>query len=420
MREELNVSLFGSRIGTLAIEGERRSPEDWSFVYGADAVARGGAALSVSLPLRAEPFGGAVVRNWFCNLLPEGIVREAIVARLRLPARDDFALLAAIGGECAGAVSVVRPGAVASDEDGESDLDALVQHLGVAMGDGAWATLAAPRRLSLAGAQDKLAVVRTETGLLRLPARGELSTHILKPDSLRFPGLRDLEALGLRLARAIGLKAIDAELIEVGGRRALLVERYDRSRDGKAIARLHQEDFCQALGYPPEMKYQSQGGPGLARCAGLLRKLQLGPPALQGFLDWVVYGVAIGNADAHAKNLALTCTPEGRRSMAPFYDLVPTIALPESLVERTPALSIGNARKIDAVEIEDWRSFAKQADFGARFTLDRVASLATTIRAKLPAVADRLVAEGADPRTLLERAVPAIDAQVRHLPGSTT
>ncbi|MBS0213459.1 MAG: type II toxin-antitoxin system HipA family toxin [Proteobacteria bacterium] len=415
MREELNVSMFGRWIGTLAIEGELRSPEEWSFTYDAEAVARGGAALSVSLPLRVEPFGGAVVRNWFCNLLPEGIVREAIVARLRLPARDDFALLAAIGGECAGAVSVVRPDAIVPDEEDGRDLDALVQRLGVAMGDGAWATLAAPRRLSLAGAQDKLAVVRTESGHLRLPARGELSTHILKPDSLRFPGLRDLEALGLRLARAVGLKAVDAELIDVGGHRALLIERYDRSRNGQAIARLHQEDFCQALGYPPEMKYQSQGGPCLARCAGLLRDLQLGPAALQGFLDWIVYGVAVGNADAHAKNLALTCTPEGRRSIAPFYDLVPTIALPESLVERTPALSIGDARRVDAVGIDDWRSFSKQAGFGARFTLDRVASLAGAVREKLAEVADRLVAEGADSRTLLEGAMPAIDAQARRL-----
>src|SRR3546814_1781881 len=66
-------------------------------------------ALSVALPLRAAPYAGAVVRNWFCNLLPEGAVRDAIAARLRIPERDDFALLAAVGGECAGAVSIRDP-----------------------------------------------------------------------------------------------------------------------------------------------------------------------------------------------------------------------------------------------------------------------------------------------------------------------
>jgi len=415
VREQLNVSLFGNPLGCLAIEGELRSPEDWTFAYDAGAIARGGAALSVSLPLRAEPFTGAVVRNWFCNLLPEGVVRDAIAARMRLLPRDDFALLAAIGGECAGAVSVTRPGSTVPDEEDESDLETLILRLGDTLGDGAWATLAAPRRLSLAGAQDKVAVVRTAAGSLRLPARGEPSTHILKPDSLRFPGLRDMEALGLRLARAVGLNAIDAELVDVGGRHSLLVARYDRRRDGEVIARLHQEDFCQALGYPSEMKYESHGGPGLGRCARLIRDVQLGPLALQGFLDWVVYCATIGNADAHAKNLALTWAPDGRRSMAPFYDLVPTIAIPERLVDRTPALSIGDAQRIDAVGIDDWRSFAKQAGFGARFTLDRVASLARLVIENLPEVAHRLVAEGADPRTLLERAVPAIDAQARRL-----
>ncbi|MCB1637092.1 MAG: HipA domain-containing protein, partial [Xanthomonadales bacterium] len=204
--------------------------------------------VSVTLPLQDEPFAGAVVANWFGNLLPEGAVRETIERRLRLPPRDNFALLAAIGGECAGAVSVgPESDSPEPAQNMESDLEALIRAQGSDVGDGAWAALGSPRRLSLAGAQDKIAVIRQAGGRLTLPAIGEPSTHILKPESRRLPGLRDLEALGLRLARAIGLNAVQVELVRVGDRRALLVERYDRTHEtNKLTRRLHQEDFCQA------------------------------------------------------------------------------------------------------------------------------------------------------------------------------
>src|SRR3546814_6196250 len=89
------------------------------------------------------------------------------------------------------------------------------------------------------------------------------------------------------------------------------------------------------------------GGPGLAAISALVRKLALGPKAVQGVLDWVVFNALIGNADAHAKNLSLLCDQGGRRWLAPLYDLVPTIYLPESLVERTPAMRIGQAARIE-------------------------------------------------------------------------
>src|SRR5690606_2889877 len=128
--------------------------------------------------------------------------------------------------------------------------------------EGGWALAGAPMRLSLAGAQDKLAVVADADGRLRLPHRGEPSTHILKPESRRFRGLREAEALGLALARRVGLEAAHARPVDVLGRPALLVERYDRlrTRDG-VLHRLHQEDFCQALGYPEGLKYEASGGP---------------------------------------------------------------------------------------------------------------------------------------------------------------
>lgn len=403
----LPVSLFGQHTGELALAGPLRSPEDWAFVY-APAYLESPAPipLSVSLPLRPEPFAGAVVRNWFCNLLPEGGVRLAIEARLRLPPRDDFALLAAIGGECAGAVSVGAPAAVGGDS---IDLKTLLGET-IGNGDGDWALHGAPRRLSLAGAQDKLAVIVDGNGRLRLPAVGEPSTHLLKPDSLRFRGLRELEALGLALAAAVGLDAARARAIDIGGRHALLIERYDRRLDDGAVQRLHQEDFCQALGYPGELKYEGQGGPGLAAISQLLRRLALGPAALQGLLDAVVFNALIGNADAHAKNLSLLVDRTGRRRLAPLYDLVPTVALPETLVDREPALRIGGATRIDAITADDWRSFARAAGYAPGFVLRRVGSLADAVLAALPRVIADLTASGGDPQRL-QRGGDAVQAQ---------
>ena len=414
MIERLEVELFGQRAGELEISGPLRSPEDWTFTYHGDYVRAGAPALSVTMPLREEPWVGAVARNWFCNLLPEGAVRQAVVQRLRIPHDDDFALLAAIGGECAGAVSLRVPGAEqAAVDDGETDLEAVLFLQGDVGGEGSWALAGTPMRLSLAGAQDKLAVVAEADGRLRLPHRGEPSTHILKPDSRHFRGLRDAEALGLALARAVGLDAAAGRLVDVLGQPALLIERYDRVRasDG-TLHRLHQEDFCQALGYPDGLKYEASGGPGLAACSALVRKLALGPKAVQGLLDWVVFNVLIGNADAHAKNLSLLCDREGRRWLAPLYDLVPTVYLPESLVERTPAMRIGRATRIDRIGVEDWAAFADAAGYRKSYVIDRVRSLADTILGCLAEVGYGLAEQGAD-QARVERVMAAISTNTR-------
>ena len=417
MTDRADVHLFGRHAGVLSIVDEMRSPEGWHFAYAADYLASGTpVSLSVSLPVRAEPFEGAVVRNWFCNLLPEGAVRDVLERRLRLPARDDFALLAAIGGECAGAVAIgasdARTSAARRDEP---DLETMLAAQGDDAGEGAFAALGTPHRLSLAGAQDKIAVVREADGRLRLPVGDELSTHIVKPDSLRVRGLRDFEALGLALARSIGLDAVAAEPIEIAGRKALLVARYDRVAQANRVARLHQEDFCQALGYPPELKYEAQGGPSLAACATLIRStLRLGPNALRGFLDWVIYNGVIANADAHAKNLALLSGEDARRRLAPFYDVVPTAVIAESLVDREPALRIGNATNVDRMAAADWRAFAAAAGYAPRFVLDRVATVAQSVGTHAAVVARTLIDQGVDAERM-RRAVEFLEGNAKRL-----
>lgn len=415
MTDRLDVHLFGRLAGNLRIAGEVRAPEDWQFSYAEGYRGSSHATpLSVSLPVREAAWHGAVVRNWFGNLLPEGPVREAIAARLRIPVWDDFALLAAIGGECAGAVSIVAETRVpVPTQQSAENLEQALAQLGQPPGEGAWALLGSPLRLSLAGAQDKLAVVRDPDGKMHLPRHGELSTHILKPDSLRIPGLRDLEALGLNLASAVGLSAVTAQPVQIAGQAALLVERYDREPAADAgTQRLHQEDFCQALGHPSELKYQ---GLTLADCSRLIRQtLRLGPGAVQAFLDWVIFNAIIGNADAHGKNLALLCDQTGHRRLAPFYDLVPTIAISERLVERKPALDIGGAARIDAIRTDNWNQFARAAGYAPGFVLTRVVDLACAAEEQLDTVAKSLLGKGAS-QPVIERAVTAIRPNARTL-----
>lgn len=157
------------------------------------------------------------------------------------------------------------------------------------------------------------------------------------------------------------------------------------------------------------MKYQSQGGPTLAECAALIRtKAVMGPKASQHFLDWIVYSALIGNADAHGKNLAILHGRQGELRLAPLYDLVPTIAFSAREIERTPALDIGNALRIDQIEAADWDVFAHQAGFAPRLVRRRVQKLAEQIIGVLPSVLSELEHEGADAALLERRAVQPI------------
>lgn len=134
----------------------------------------------------------------------------------------------------------------------------------------------------------------------------------------------------------------------------------------------------------------------------------MGPKASQHFLDWIVYSALIGNADAHGKNLAILHGRQGELRLAPLYDLVPTIAFSEREIERTPALDIGNALRIDQVEAADWDVFARQAGFAPRLVRRRVQELAERIFGVLPTVLAELEHEGADTVLLQRRAMQPI------------
>jgi serine/threonine-protein kinase HipA len=154
---------------------------------------------------------------------------------------------------------------------------------------------------------------------------GTPSTHILKPEIVRFPNTVENEAFCMRLAKHLGLSAASVETTLVNGRKLIIVQRYDRIiHQDSSVQRLHQEDFCQATGVLPEKKYEEDGGPSLTRIAGILQAVA--PAAdIEALLTAVVLNVLIGNGDAHAKNFSLLHHPSGALGLAPLYDLMSTL-----------------------------------------------------------------------------------------------
>ncbi|MCX6967647.1 MAG: type II toxin-antitoxin system HipA family toxin, partial [Verrucomicrobia bacterium] len=312
--------------------------------------------LSVSLPLRAEGFSQKLARPFFAGLLPEEANRALIAKSFGVSKNNDFALLDRIGGECAGAVSLMpegipptgsEPGAYeAIDEATLAQLLAELPKHPLLAGK-------AGLRLSLAGAQNKMAIARVGDGYA-LPLNGAPSTHILKPPSPHFAGLIENECFCMKLAAAVGLKVAAVRIGRAQDSSFLEIERYDRRHlsDG-TLERIHQEDFCQALGVAPEMKYQSEGGPGLKRCFELVRSVSSAPAVdLLRLFDAVLFNYLIGNGDAHGKNFSLLYDG-GEIRLAPLYDLVCTQAYPE--LSKTMAMKIGGERNPDSVVARNWR-----------------------------------------------------------------
>ena len=352
--------------------------------------------LSHSLPLRHERFSRNECRPFFAGLLPEEDSRKLIAKALGVSDRNDFALLEKIGAECAGAVSLLLPDELPSASSSEYQ-EITTQELADKFAELPRHPLLTGERgirLSLAGAQGKL-VVRIQDGKVALPLNGSPSTHILKPDSPHFAGLVENEFFCMRLAAQAGLEVATVEIGAAGNTRFLQVERFDRRRlpDGQ-LARIHQEDFCQALGVPPELKYQQEGGPNLKQCFALVRAVSSvpGPDVLKLF-DAVVFNYLIGNGDAHGKNFSFL--HEGANAkLAPLYDLVCTLAYPDLSPEM--AMKIGNERKPARVSQMNWRKLFEEVGFGQAAAQRRLSSVARRVQRETQTLMAYHVA-GADP-----------------------
>ena len=359
---------------------QRNSFGQIDFRYDPGWLAGGGFAISQTLPLSAEEFTAeeGVAHRFFANLLPEGAFREHIARDLKI-SDTDFNLLRAIGGECAGALSFLPPERQPSPEQNyhpvtDEELAALVFQRGQMY---FWARQR-KSRFSLAGAQDKFPVLVRE-GKYLLPQGESPSSHILKFEIAEYRNVPAYETFTMLLARAVGLPVVNIQLQSINKARYTIMERYDRFRsDDGEMLRAHQEDFCQALGYGHEKKYQEDGGPSFVQCFQMLRDVSSDPATdLSHLLRWQIFNVLAGNSDGHAKNLSLLYKGNGEVRLAPFYDLVCTRAIER--IDHHLALSVGKERNPGVIVRRHWEDMARQCDIRPRYMIDLVNDVAARL-----------------------------------------
>lgn len=317
-----------------ALVGRLRQAADktLSFTYEpAWLASAGGFDLSPALPRSVTPFDHGTTTAYFENLLPEGGARDRFNREFRDAAKDPFAFLTTFGADCAGALTISDDAAYPERVDPAAatpitlaDLDLMVE----SGGDLATQTKKHYHgRFSLAGAQDKIALVSNASGLA-IPTGGGATTHILKPPIRRFGNGVDTvfnEYFCMRLAGAVGLRVPSVRILQ-SRYPYYLVERYDRevSKAG-IVGRLHQIDFCQLFARLSTEKHEEDSGLGLIDVyEAIKRRSRLALPDLAQLLRWTMFNLLIGNNDSHLKNLSMMVATEGM-VLSPFYDLLSTV-----------------------------------------------------------------------------------------------
>ena len=334
----LAVWTNGERVGTwLVDDGEHRF--QYADTWLASPATR---RLSLSLPFTPGnvPHRGDVVLNFFDNLLPDSDpIRRRLSEKFSTGSTDTFALLAAVGRDCVGAVQLLSPGA---EPHGYDRIDAVPlsetgveQAINSAITGGRVIGQAEPDdfRISIAGAQEKTALLWHKGQWMR-PMGATPTTHIFKLPLGLVGNMRadmsdsvENEWLCARLLALLGLPVADCEPAIFGQRKVLVVQRFDRALESpKGVpawwARLPQEDFCQALGVAGERKYEADGGPGIR---AILRQLDTSNRANVDRLVFVQAQLAfwlMAATDGHAKNFSIFLERGGGFHMTPLYDVL--------------------------------------------------------------------------------------------------
>ncbi|MNI19697.1 Serine/threonine-protein kinase HipA [compost metagenome] len=337
--------------------------------------------VSLSMPMDQAVWPPEVVVPWLMNLLPEGEPMRAMQRALGIAQEDVIGLVSAAGGDLAGALRVGVAGAERGDyrpvvtaDDLERIIGELPRKPFLAGDEGV--------TMSLAGAQDKLPVALLN-GQITVPLDGAPSTHILKPDNPRLPGSVQNEALCMVLAARCGLPAAPVTTGRAGDRSYLLVDRYDRAGSAPAATRLHQEDFCQALGLPPGAKYERNQtgvrGPSLADMFALVR-WHMTAVDITRLLDAVIFNIAIGNVDSHAKNYSILLTADGV-ALAPLYDLMS--GLPWPGITQNHAQAVGGKVRGRHIQARHWRRMAEECGLAPAATVRRVIGMTDRIQREI-------------------------------------
>lgn len=365
------------------------------FCYLTDAMPH---PLSLSLPLREEPFDDVATRGVFENLLFENAQREQVMQRHGLDFSDIVGLLEHLGADCPGAISCVpmSTGPAKTPGNLEQDYDPLdaedLSRIMTSLRDRRHVPDDTQDPSPLAGVQGKIALARLPDGRFALPRRGlnVPTTHILKVPRPGEMTSVDQEHLLMHLMAELQPHPVaETEILGEGDLRCLLITRFDRVINGAMVHRLHQEDFAQALSLGPHLKYERSGTPSrrfsAAAIGTVLAQVALPGRARQAFLEISLLNLLLGNTDNHAKNHALLYRG-ARPDLAPIYDVAP--ALIDEQVTHQLAFDIGEAQMTDEIMADDLARFIRDLGF-PRITpalRNRMHALILTVIAQIPAM----------------------------------
>ncbi|HEY7905421.1 MAG TPA: type II toxin-antitoxin system HipA family toxin [Wenzhouxiangella sp.] len=423
-RTRLSVALNGRFVGVL----ERALNGATSFAYAPEWLEDEHRAIpvSLSLPLREDPYIGAEVLAYFDNLLPDNDqIRRRVARKVGAQGTDAFNLLSKIGRDCVGALQflpedteILPPGppefvALGDAEIAQTIRDLATAPLGIRV-DGEHEF-----RISITGAQEKTALLWNNGWCL--PQGATPTTHIFKPQLGELPNGLDMthsvenEHFCLTLCRELGLDVAKSEILEFEGTRVLSIKRFDRTEtnDGRLL-RIPQEDFCQALSIPSTLKYNNEGGPGIEQCLSLLSGSDYAEEDRLAFFKAQLVFWLIAATDGHAKNFSIFLMRGGRFRMTPLYDVMsaqPNYA--QGQMRRKDlklAMAVGNSRHYVTHEImprhffQNAKAGGMQAELVMKLFCDLEQSASPAIERAVRAMPDDFPVEVYEPICELMRA----------------
>lgn len=357
----LKVIIGGSVAGTLSQGASGAISFEYEGHYD-------GPPLSISMPNDGRLYGDKVVKPYLEGLLPESNeTKREIANRYGTSPRNPFALLEHVGLDCPGAVQICTEDLVESALLQEGELIALSNKAiaeklrRVMTGQQGW--ISNREHWSLGGQQSKFAL-RKKEGQWYMCEGAAATTHIIKPgiEGLKMQALN--EFLCIKTAEKIGLSVENVSYEIFDGTPAIVAERFDRVSRGSEVARIHQEDLCQALGYSPDKKYPEDGGPGASEVIGLLKETGRDARSnIQGFIDQLFFNYLTGSPDAHAKNYSVLLS-ESRQVLAPMYDVASNLPYVDRPFDTKLAMGISGQNRICKLGLQRLERFATTSGLG--------------------------------------------------------
>ncbi len=393
-----------------------------TFTYNEDWRQRRDAyPLSLSMPLAASQHAHEKIDAFIWGLLPDN---ENILARwaqrFHVSPRNAFSLISHVGEDCAGAVQFATPERLEILSNTQPEIEWLTEGdvgsrlSNLRMDQGASRLPRDAGQFSLAGAQAKTALLH-ENGKWGVPSGRTPTTHILKPPSAEFDGHAENEHFCLALIRAMNLPAADSQVKRFGNEIAIVVKRYDRIETAGGLVRIHQEDCCQAMGLPPTIKYQNEGGPSPEAIVGLLEVHSTeAQQDITTFIDALVCNWLIAGTDAHAKNYSLLFGANGNIRLAPLYDIAS--ALPYDNIDHQRAklaMKIGDEYRLRDIGIRQWRKFASSIKHDEVEIVEQVRNLVSRMPEQLELTRERVAREGLT-HPVLDRLVHSVDDRTNY------